>query len=70
MIQYNSHITIVLMKALNLKCVDISGVCDPYVKIYLCDGEKKLQKQKTSIQKRTMTPVWNEKFVFDVDPRR
>lgn len=31
------------------------------------NGEK-LVKKKTHVKKRTLTPVWNESFVFDLPP--
>ena len=39
---------------------------DPYVKIWLCHDGKKVEKKKTTIKDRTLNPVFNESFVFNV----
>lgn len=39
---------------------------DPYVKIYLMYKNQRISKKKTHIKKRTLNPVFNESFVFDV----
>ncbi|KAL0273324.1 UNVERIFIED_CONTAM: hypothetical protein PYX00_006017 [Menopon gallinae] len=60
------RLTLTVIKARNLKAMDITGKSDPYVKIYLlCEG-KRIKKKKTSIKKSTLSPVFNEAFVFDV----
>lgn len=41
-------------------------VVDPYVKVWLQHGEKRVEKKKTCIIKRTLNPVYNETFVFTV----
>ena len=39
---------------------------DPYVKIYLiCNGQR-ITKKKTHVKKRTLNPVFNESFVFEL----
>ncbi|XP_057314899.1 synaptotagmin-7-like [Hydractinia symbiolongicarpus] len=62
----SSCITIVVMKCTNLKVMDITGSCDPYVKIYLVYSGKRIDKKKTSIKRRALNPVWNESFEFEV----
>lgn len=62
----SSQIAIVVMKCTNLKVMDITGSCDPYVKIYLVHSGKRIDKKKTSIKRRALNPVWNENFEFDV----
>ena len=49
--------------------MDISGFSDPYVKIYLSRGEERLVKKKTHIKKRSLNPVFNESFVFELPGR-
>ncbi|XP_065071613.1 synaptotagmin-7-like isoform X2 [Rhopilema esculentum] len=61
-----SRITIVVMKCSNVKVMDITGSCDPYVKVYLKYGGTRIDKKKTAIKKRCLNPVWNEVFDFDV----
>ena len=39
---------------------------DPYVKIYLLYSGQRIAKKKTHVKKRTLHPVFNESFVFDV----
>lgn len=62
----NSQLTITLVKARNLKAKDITGKSDPYVKVWLQHGDKRVEKKKTCIIKRTLNPVYNESFVFSV----
>ena len=39
---------------------------DPYIKVYLLHGGKRVSKWKSSIKKRTLIPVFNESFTFDI----
>lgn len=43
-----------------------SWLTDPYVKIYLLYNGQRLAKKKTHVKKRTLNPVFNESFVFDL----
>ena len=40
------------------------NLADPYVKITLCYKGKSVQKGKSSVKKDTLSPVYNEHFVF------
>ncbi|XP_033328838.2 synaptotagmin 7 isoform X2 [Megalopta genalis] len=62
----NSVLTITLLKARNLKAKDINGKSDPYVKVWLQFGDKRIEKRKTPIFKCTLDPVFNEAFSFNV----
>src|ERR1044071_9300107 len=39
---------------------------DPYVKVWLQFGDKRIEKRKTPIFKCTLNPVFNESFSFNV----
>lgn len=62
----NSVLTLTLLKARNLKAKDINGKSDPYVKVWLQFGDKRIEKRKTPIFKCTLNPVFNESFSFNV----
>lgn len=59
-------LTVVILEAKNLKKMDVGGLSDPYVKIALCQGTKRLKKKKTTIKKNTLNPYFNESFTFEV----
>lgn len=39
---------------------------DPYVKVWLQFGDKRIEKKKTPVFKCTLNPVFNESFTFNV----
>ena len=47
-------------RARGLAAADSNGYSDPYVKTYLLPDKAKHTKQKTSIKKKTLDPVYNE----------
>ncbi|XP_051235341.1 synaptotagmin-7b isoform X2 [Dicentrarchus labrax] len=59
-------ITVSIIKARNLKAMDIGGTSDPYVKVWLMHKDKRVEKKKTVVMKRCLNPVFNESFPFDV----
>ncbi|XP_077569912.1 synaptotagmin-7b isoform X2 [Stigmatopora nigra] len=59
-------ITVSIVKARNLKAMDIGGTSDPYVKVWLMNKDKRVEKKKTVVMKRCLNPVFNESFPFDV----
>ncbi|XP_078322077.1 synaptotagmin-1-like isoform X2 [Crassostrea virginica] len=59
-------LTVVVLEAKNLKKMDVGGLSDPYVKIALYQGNKRLKKKKTTIKKNTLNPYFNESFSFEV----
>ncbi|EFN61539.1 Synaptotagmin-11 [Camponotus floridanus] len=62
----NSRLTVVVLKARSLPKMDVTGLADPYVKIYLLYNQQRIAKKKTHVKKRTLSPVFNESFVFDI----
>ncbi|XP_031330455.1 synaptotagmin-7 [Photinus pyralis] len=62
----NSILTLTLLKARNLKAKDINGKSDPYVKVWLQFGDKRIEKRKTAVFKCTLNPVFNDTFSFNV----
>ncbi|XP_061176520.1 synaptotagmin-9-like [Saccostrea echinata] len=60
------RLTLTVVKARNLKAMDITGSSDPYVKVSLMCQGKRIKKRKTSVKKNTLNPVYNEALVFDV----
>ncbi|XP_013393522.1 synaptotagmin-4-like isoform X2 [Lingula anatina] len=61
-----NRLTVVILKARDLPKMDVTGLSDPYVKIYLLYDGQRVAKKKTHVKKRTVNPVFNESFVFDV----
>ncbi|XP_012281811.1 synaptotagmin-4 [Orussus abietinus] len=61
-----SRLTVVVLKARNLPKMDVTGLADPYVKIYLLYYSQRIAKKKTHVKKRTLSPVFNESFVFEI----
>lgn len=61
-----NRITVVVLKARSLPKMDITGLSDPYVKIYLLYNDQRIAKKKTHVKKRTLNPVFNESFVFEL----
>nr|XP_027204637.1 synaptotagmin-4-like isoform X2 [Dermatophagoides pteronyssinus] len=61
-----NRLTVVILKARNLPKMDLTGLCDPYVKIYLFHNQERISKKRTHIKRRTLSPVFNESFIFDI----
>lgn len=59
-------LTVVVLEAKNLKKMDVAGLSDPYVKVHLLLGGRKVRKKKTTIKKNTLSPYYNEAFSFEV----
>ncbi|KPP59561.1 hypothetical protein Z043_122507, partial [Scleropages formosus] len=61
------RLNVVVLKAKHLPKVDITGLSgNPYVKVNVFYGRKRIAKKKTHVKKGTLNPVFNETFVYDV----
>jgi len=60
------RLSVVILKARNVPKMDITGFSDPYVKLYLHHQNTRSAKKKTHIKKRSLNPVFNESFIFDL----
>jgi len=56
---------VLVKEAKNLTAVKANGSSDPFVKSYLLPEKGRGGKQKTSVLRRTVNPVWNHTFVYD-----
>merc|ERR1712066_274718 len=53
-----------VIKASNLRAMDINGSSDPYTKIWLHYRGQRTEKKKTPVKKNTLNPEFNEQFEF------
>nr|KAF6398153.1 synaptotagmin 11 [Rousettus aegyptiacus] len=61
------RMTVVVLKARHLPKMDITGLSgNPYVKVSVYYGRKRIAKKKTHVKKCTLSPVFNESFVYDI----
>ncbi|XP_069769096.1 double C2-like domain-containing protein alpha isoform X2 [Narcine bancroftii] len=51
-------------RAKGLRPMDLNGLSDPYVKIYLLPGACKGNKLKTKTMRNTLNPCWNETLTY------
>ena len=58
------QLTVGIMDAEEIPAMDMSGTSDPYVKVFLLPDKKK--KFETKVHRKTLSPVFNESFVFKV----
>jgi len=62
----SSKLSINVVKCRGLKAHDLKGTSDPYVKAWLCKNGKEFKKEKTSIKKGRLSPIYNETLEFDL----
>ncbi|XP_029437224.1 synaptotagmin-11 isoform X2 [Rhinatrema bivittatum] len=60
------RMTVVVLKAKHLPKMDITGLSDPYVKVNVYYGRKRIAKKKTHVKKCTLNPLFNESFIYDI----
>nr|XP_024215985.1 synaptotagmin-5-like [Halyomorpha halys] len=60
------RLTVVLLKARNLFLPENRDSIDPFVKVYLLAGGKRIKKKKTACRKASSNPVWNEAITFNI----
>ena len=59
----SSKFIVHIKKAKGLAAKDRNGLSDPYIKVSLNGGVEK----KSKIIYKTLDPVWDEYFIFDID---
>ena len=59
-----NSLSVTVIQAEELPALEIGGTSDPYVKVYLLPDKKK--KFETKVHRKTLSPVFNETFVFKV----
>ncbi|XP_059726809.1 synaptotagmin-11 isoform X3 [Haemorhous mexicanus] len=61
------RMTVVVLKARHLPKMDITGLSgNPYVKVNVYYGRKRIAKKKTHVKKCTLNPVFNESFSYEL----
>nr|XP_020652982.1 synaptotagmin-11 isoform X1 [Pogona vitticeps] len=61
------RMTVVVLKARHLPKMDITGLSgNPYVKVNVYYGRKRIAKKKTHVKKCTLNPIFNESFIYDI----
>ncbi|KAB0798863.1 hypothetical protein PPYR_06743 [Photinus pyralis] len=60
------RLTVVVVKARNLKFQNDRDAGDPFVKVYLLHHGKKVHKKKTSTKRGERSPIFNESMIFSV----
>ncbi|XP_076466930.1 synaptotagmin-12-like [Babylonia areolata] len=60
------RLTIVIVKARNLKWRDGKDTGDPFVKVYLLQNGKKISKKKSTVKRGERNPIYNEAMIFSV----
>ncbi|KYQ55856.1 Synaptotagmin-C [Trachymyrmex zeteki] len=61
------RLTVLMMKARNLFPLQDKETLDPFAKVSLLCGERRVKKKKkTAVRKTTTNPVWNEAMSFNI----
>ncbi|KAK9679762.1 C2 domain [Popillia japonica] len=56
---------VLIKEAKSLTAVKANGTSDPFCKSYLLPDKGRSSKQKTTVMKKTVNPVWNHTFTYD-----
>ncbi|VDP05147.1 unnamed protein product [Soboliphyme baturini] len=57
-----------VVRGIDLAKKDIFGASDPYVKVHLYKDNRQICTVQTKTIKKSLHPVWNEEYIFRVDP--
>jgi len=57
-------LSVTVCQAMELPAMDMGGVSDPYVKIFLMPETKGMKKFETKVHRKTLNPFFNETFQF------
>ncbi|CAL8260076.1 unnamed protein product [Merluccius merluccius] len=66
-LEYNgakTELMVGIKQAAELLAMDLGGLSDPYVKVYICPSKTKTC--ETKVHRNTLTPIFNEVFTFEV----
>ena len=59
-----AYLSITVVRAKNLIAADRGGTSDPYISVHV--GSKPSSGRKTMVKNKTLNPVWNQTFRFDI----
>jgi len=57
-------LSVTIIQAMELPAMDMGGVSDPYVKVFLVPEIKGMKKFETKVHRKTLNPFFNETFQF------
>jgi len=57
-------LSVTVCQAMELPAMDMGGVSDPYVKVFLVPETKGIKKFETKVHRKTLNPFFNETFYF------
>jgi len=57
-------LSVTVCQAMELPAMDLGGVSDPYVKVFLVPETKGMKKFETKVHRKTLNPFFNETFLF------
>ncbi|XP_031425616.1 synaptotagmin Va isoform X2 [Clupea harengus] len=60
----DNELVVGILQAQDLPAMDMGGTSDPYIKVYMLPDKKK--KFETKVQRKNLSPVFNETFKFKI----